>query len=166
MRLKAKEQGVETNPICDAHHRRLGRNSRRRDNILQTRHHQSVPSNASGEELRGLTTLTTHKGLYRYKRLHMDIASASEVFTEKVREILADLPGQVNMTDDILVFGKTPEEHHRNLITLLQRLEETGFIINLEKSEFYKEELTFFGLRFTPKGISPTEDRVKLFKDA
>ena len=84
-----------------------------------------------------------------------------EVFTEK-----ADLPGQVNMTDDILVFGNTPEEHHRNLMAVLQRVEETCFTINLEKSEFYKQELTFYGLRFTPKGISPTEDRVKAFKDA
>ena len=96
----------------------------------------------------------------------MDIASASEVFTEKVGEILADLPGQVNMSDDILIFGKTPEEHLRKLMEVLQRLEETGFTIKLEKSEFYKEELNIFGLRFKPKGISPTEDRVKAFKDA
>ena len=49
---------------------------------------------------------------------------------------------------------------------MLQRLEETGFTINLEKTEFYKEELTFFGLRFTPQCISLTEDRVKAFKNA
>ena len=65
------------------------------------------------------------------------------------------------MTDDILVFGTTPEEHHENLMAVLKRLEENGFTLNLEKSEFYKEEITFFGLRFTPQGISPTEDRVK-----
>ena len=73
----------------------------------------------------------------------MGIASASGVLTEKVREILADMPGQVNMTDGIMVFGRTPEEHHHNLIAVLQRLEETGFTINLEKSEFYKEESEF-----------------------
>ena len=44
------------------------------------------------EESRDLTTITTHKGFYRYKRLHMGIAS--EVFTEKAREILADLPAR------------------------------------------------------------------------
>ena len=118
------------------------------------------------EESRNLTTITTHKGLFRYKRLHMGIASASEIFTEQVREILAHLPGQVNMTDDILVFGKTTEEHHSNLIAVLKRLEEMGFTLNLEKSEFYQEELTFFGLRFTPRGISPTENRVKAIQEA
>ena len=118
------------------------------------------------EESRNLTTITTHMGLYRYLRLHMGIASASEILTEKVREILADIPGQINMTDEILVFGKTPEEHHANLLAVLKRLEEKGFTLNKEKSEFYKSELTFFGLRFTAQGISPTVDRVRDIREA
>ncbi len=118
------------------------------------------------EESRPLTTITTHKGLYWYKRLHMGIASASEIFTEKIREMLADIPGQVNMTDDILVFGRSRKEHQSNLLAVLKRLEERGMTLNLEKSEFYKSELTFFGLRFTAHGISPTEDRVKAIRAA
>jgi hypothetical protein len=113
------------------------------------------------EESRPLTTITTHKGLYWYRRLHMGIASASEIFTEKIREMLADLSGQVNMTDDILMFGRSREEHQRNLLAVLKRLEERGLTLNIDKSEFYKDELKFFGLRFTAKGVSPTEDRVK-----
>ena len=113
------------------------------------------------EESRPLTTITTHKGLYWYKRLHMGIASASEMFTEKIREMLVDLPGQLNMTDDILVFGKSKEDHQANLLAVLKRLEMKGLTLNIDKSEFYKKELTFFGLRFTSKGVSPTEDRVR-----
>ncbi len=61
------------------------------------------------EESRHLTTITTHIGLFRYKRLHMGISCASEIFTETIRVMLSDLKGQVNMTDDILVFGETRE---------------------------------------------------------
>ena len=75
------------------------------------------------EESRYLTTITTHIGLLRYLRLHMGISCASEIFTEAIRVRLADLPGQLNMTDDVLVFGKTAEEHHKNLIAVLTRLE-------------------------------------------
>jgi hypothetical protein len=61
-----------------------------------------------------LTTITTHKGLFRYKRLHIGKIRA-EIFTEKIREMLSDIRGQVNMTDYILVFGKSKEEHQANL---------------------------------------------------
>lgn len=55
------------------------------------------------EESRHLTTITTHIGLYRYKRLHMGVSSASEIFAEVIREILSECPGCLNIADDILV---------------------------------------------------------------
>ena len=60
----------------------------------------------------------------------MGISCASEIFTVAIRVRLADLPGQLNMTDDVLVFGKTAEEHHKNLIAVLKRLEEIGLTLN------------------------------------
>ncbi len=115
---------------------------------------------------RNFTTITTHMGLFRYKRLHMGISCASEIFTENIRLILADLPGQLNMTDDILVYGRNKKEHHRNLMAVLKRLEEKGITLNREKCEFYRSELNFYGLRFTSEGISPTEDRCRALKEA
>ena len=96
------------------------------------------------EKSRNLTTITTHIGLLRYLRLHMGISCTSEIFTESIRVRLADLPGQLNMTDNVLVFGKTAEEHHKNLIAVLTRLEDIGLTLNLRKCEFYKKELTTF----------------------
>jgi hypothetical protein len=118
------------------------------------------------KESRHLTTITTHIGLLRYKRLHMGISCASEIFTEVIRVMLADLAGQVNMTDDILVFGKSDAEHQRNLMAVLKRLEENGVTLNIKKCKFYCKELTFFGLRFSESGISPTEDRCRALREA
>ena len=39
------------------------------------------------EDSRNLTTITTHIGLFSYKRLHMSISSAPEVFSETIRTI-------------------------------------------------------------------------------
>jgi hypothetical protein len=64
----------------------------------------------------------------------MGISCASEIFTEVIRVMLADLPGQVNMTDDILIFGKSDEEHQ--LMAVLKRLEENGLTLNIDKCEF------------------------------
>ena len=91
---------------------------------------------------------------------------ATEFFQEELRKKLPGLPGQVNLNDNILVFGKTKEEHHNNLMGVLKRLEENGITLNVNKCQFYVEELVFFGLRFTSNGISPTEDRVKQVREA
>ena len=94
----------------------------------------------------------------------MGISCASEIFTEEIRKLLIDLPGQMNMTDDVLIKGDTKEDHHKNLMAVLKRLEEHGHTANKNKCEFFKKELTFFGLRFTDKGISPTEERCRTLK--
>lgn len=118
------------------------------------------------QDSRHLTTITTHCGLFRYKRLHMGISCASEEFTECIRQILEGIPGQINMTDDILVYGATDQEHDDSLMQVLTRLEEHGITLNSEKCEIGKSELTFFGLRMSEKGIAPTEDRCRALREA
>ena len=113
-----------------------------------------------------LTTITTHLGLYQYLRLHMGICCASEEFTEEIWCILQDYPGQLNMTDVVLVYGKTKEEHHENLMRVLKTLEVSGITVNTMKCEFYKTELIFFGLKMSAQGISPTEDEVRALREA
>jgi hypothetical protein len=101
------------------------------------------------EASKQLTVITTHCGLFRYLRLHMGIANAGEEFTEEVRKILEDILGQTNITDDILIYGRSDPEHDEALLLVLERLEAKGFTLNAEKCEFNKRELTFFGLRMS-----------------
>ena len=118
------------------------------------------------EKCKYLTTTTSHIGLWQHNRLHMGISSAQEIFTEVIRTMLEDLPGQLNMTDDILIFGQDAHEHHENLIRVLERLEDRGVTLNKEKCAFYKTEVNFFGMRFTGNGVSPTIDRCQALWDA
>ena len=118
------------------------------------------------KDSRYLTTIITHLGLYRYLRLHMGVSCASEVFTEEIRRMFEGIPGQANMTDDILVYGDSWEAHDKSLMMVLERLENRGVTLRADKCEFYKEELTFFGLRSTKNGVSPTEDRCRALKEA
>ena len=86
------------------------------------------------EDLRYLTVVTTPIGLLRYKRLHMGISCASELFTELVRVLLGGIPGQINMTDDILIHGANEDKHQDSLIQVLKRLDESGLTAHLGKS--------------------------------
>ena len=113
---------------------------------------------------RNLTTIVTHIGLFRYKRLHMGISSASEIFCEAIRVLLMGVPGQLNMCDDILVYGSTVEEHDRSLFNTLDRINKSGLTLNTAKCIFRVEKLTFFGHEISARGVSPTEDRVRALR--
>ena len=75
------------------------------------------------EQSRPVTTFCTHEGLYRYKRLPFGISSASEVFQNVLQQSLQGLHGVRNIADDLIVWGKSQEEHDRNLEALFQRLD-------------------------------------------
>ena len=68
--------------------------------------------------------------------------------------------------DNILVDGRSENKHNENLLNVLRTLEEAGLTVNSDKCAFYKDEVVFFGLRFTKDGISPTDDRCKALREA
>ena len=74
-------------------------------------------------------------GHMRYKRLNFGISSAAEIFQNVIRETLEGIDGAMNISDDILVSGKTHEEHDQNLRAVFQRLREKGLTPNKSKCE-------------------------------
>ena len=111
-------------------------------------------------ESRYITTFITHMSLMRYKRLNFGISSAAEIFQNVIRETLEGIDGSINITDDILVFGKTLKEHDHNFKTTFQQLREKGLTLNKSKCEFRKDKLEFFGYVFSKDGISPDPKKV------
>ncbi len=55
------------------------------------------------DQSKNLTTITTHKGLYRYTRLPFGIASAPAIFQKTMDTILQGLPHVICYIDDIMV---------------------------------------------------------------
>ena len=78
------------------------------------------------KESQPFVTVNTHKGLYQYQRLPFRVASAPAIFQWTMESILQDLPHACVYLDDILISGKSPQEHLRNLEKVLRRLEEAG----------------------------------------
>ena len=112
-------------------------------------------------ESRYITTFGTHMGLMRYKRLNFGISSAAEIFQNVIRETLEGIDGAKNISDDILVFGKSHEEHDQNLRAVFQRLREKGLTLNKSKCEYSKDKLEFFGYVFSKDGIAPDPKKVE-----
>ncbi|CAC5390165.1 unnamed protein product [Mytilus coruscus] len=76
------------------------------------------------QESRNITTFTTHVGLRRYKRLSFGVTSAAEIFQNTLSTALEGLEGVRNISDDIIVFGASQDEHDTRLTALFQRINE------------------------------------------
>lgn len=62
-----------------------------------------------------LTTLNTVVGRYRFLRLPFSIILAQDEFQRKIAEMYEGLSGIAAIVDDILLYGRTKEEHDANL---------------------------------------------------
>lgn len=67
--------------------------------------------------------------------------------------------------DDIIVFGKTLEEHTQNLREILTTLLDANLKVQLDKSHFLMKEVEFLGYIVTREGIKPNEKKIEVIKD-
>ena len=115
---------------------------------------------------RSITTFTTHCGLYRYKCLMFGINSAPEVYHHVIQKTLQVCEGVANISDDIIVHGRSTEEHNKRLQQVLERVKKNNLTLNAEKCKFHMTLLVFVALVLTDKGTGPTEDKVRAIIDA
>ena len=71
-----------------------------------------------------------------------------------------------NISDDIIVHGRSTEEHNKRLQQVLERLKEKNQTLNTEKCKFHMTQLVFVRFVLTDKGIGPTKDKVRAIVDA
>ena len=109
---------------------------------------------------RYITVFSTHVGLYRYKRLSFGVCSAAEKFQNMIQSALGGLNGVVNISDDILVFGKTEAEHANNLKACMQRLRDKNLTLNRAKCEFFRRSIEFYGHVFSDTGVAPDPKKI------
>jgi hypothetical protein len=100
-----------------------------------------------------LTTFITPFGRYCFKKLPFGICSAPEHFQKRMSRILDGMEGVLCLIDDVLITGKTQEEHDTRLREVLKRLREAGVTLNPDKCEFSKSKLMFLGHLINQNGI-------------
>ncbi len=63
--------------------------------------------------------------------------------------------------DDILIFSKDHENHDKHVRLMLVTLREHGLYAKLEKCEFNKFSMAFFGYVISPDGIFMDKSKVE-----
>ena len=118
------------------------------------------------EESKVLTTVNTHKGLFRYNRLPFGVSAAPSIFQRTMESLMQGLPHVVVYIDDILVTGSTEEEHLRTLEEVLDRLEKAGARLKREKCRFMLPMMEYLGHQISADGLQPTDAKIKALKQA
>lgn len=118
------------------------------------------------EESRKLVTLNTHQGLYECNRLPFGIASAPAVFQRAMDAILQGIPHVICYLDDILITGRTPEEHIQHLEEVLRRLQKHGMRLKKEKCCFFQDTVEYLGHRIDAQGIHVSPNKVRAVLEA
>ena len=112
------------------------------------------------EESTPLTTFITPFGRFCFNRLPFGITSGPEHFQRRMTEVLEGLEGVVCSIDDVLVHGKSQEEHDSRLTAVLQRIQEEGLTLNQKKCKFSKNQVKFLGQMVDQEGVRPDPDKV------
>lgn len=116
-------------------------------------------------ESRDLTTFITHDGLFRFKRVCFGLASAPSAFQKMMHMILKGCKCVLFYIDDIIVYGRSREDHLGNLRAVLQRLSDAGLRLN-NKCVFDVAELTFLGHVVSAKGLFPLMSSIEAITKA
>ena len=95
------------------------------------------------EDSRKYVTINTHKGFYQYTRLPFGIASAPAVFQRTMDTILQGVEGMACYIDDIIITGKTTEEHLEHMEEVLRCLPWHGVCVKKPKCRFLQPSVVF-----------------------
>ena len=90
---------------------------------------------------------TTHRGLYRFKRLSFGLVSAPATFQRAIDVILSSVRFRCALTylDDIIVFSSSLEKHLRDLSMVLSLLKAAGVTLKISKCRFAAPEVPYLG---------------------
>nr|CAH7737392.1 unnamed protein product [Callosobruchus chinensis] len=116
-------------------------------------------------ESRGITTFITHKGMFRYTRLMFGVNSAPEIFQRVFEGLLASCENCLNYLDDIIVFGRSVEEHDRCLKSVLSIFQDNNVLLNREKCIMKVRRLEFLGHNLSSEGIDANDKKIKTILD-
>ena len=89
------------------------------------------------------------------------LSCAPAIFQKIIEQTIADVPGVACYLDDLIVTGKTEEDHMTNLQKTLERLKESGFRLRKSKCSFLQASMVYLGHVIDKDGIRPQTSKVE-----
>ena len=115
------------------------------------------------ENSKKITAFTTSEGHFEFERMPFGLKNAPATFQRMMDNALKGQNGKICMVylDDIIVFGTSIEKHNKNLVTLFERLRQTGLKLQPDKCEYLRPEIEYLGHVITKDGVRPNPAKLK-----
>ncbi|CAI5686131.1 unnamed protein product [Oreochromis niloticus] len=118
------------------------------------------------EEDKEKTAFICPLGFYQFERMPQGITGAPPTFQRLMEKAVGDMHVLEALVylDDIIVFGRTLEEHEKRLFKVLDRLEEVGFKVSIDKCQFCRPQVKYVGHIVSTNGIATDPEKVEVVK--
>ena len=114
------------------------------------------------ENDRQKTAFCTQDGLFEFKVMPFGLCNAPATFQRLMDLVLSGIQWKSCLVyiDDIVIVGKSFQQHLSNLELVLDRLRQAGLRLKTSKCHLFREEVTFLGHRISRQGISTDPAKV------
>lgn len=111
-----------------------------------------------------LLTINTHLGLFNVTRLQPGVKTAPGIFQEITSKMLCGIKAFA-FIDDIVLGAKNADEHKKLLFEVLDRIQNNGFRLRVDKCQFGKRTIPFCGHILDKEGIRPNPAKTQQISD-
>lgn len=118
------------------------------------------------EQSRKYTGFMVDGHVYHFKVVPFGLQSASSALVRAMQQILDCYEKFcLHYIDDILVFSENEEIHINHLEIIMNALNSAGLKLNIEKCQFYQDNVQYLGYKIGQDGISIDNDRLNEIKN-
>ena len=102
------------------------------------------------------TAFGTTEGLFQFCVIPFGLSNAPATFQRLMDLVLAGLQWSECLVylDDVIVLGRSFEEHLKNLQSVLQRLRQAGLRLKLSKCSFFQHQMKYLGHIISREGVA------------
>ena len=107
------------------------------------------------------TAFCTPEGLFEFNMMPFGLCNAPATFQRLMNSVLAGLHWKSCLVyiDDIVVVGKSIDEHLLNLQQVLEQLRQAGLKLQPGKCKFLQTQVTYLGHVVSAQGVSPDPEK-------